>query len=491
MGRGHDAAWAGAALALALLPSSCALPGEHEIHLAPLVSELSLAGGDRGLEVAGGAGLARWSGDEGRLDYWALRPLVSWRREGEGRSFTWILPPLGARFERPDETVTRFIPLAFNDRDKTEEGPGAFRFFALPGIYLSRDEEGERNSALFVFWGNVKSFLSFDRAQWVLFPLFARLERNGRTNWNFLFPILQWSTGEGGRSWRLWPLYGDLRWEGRYRRQFLLWPFFTWQEEGLDRAPGEQRRTWTMWPLFGWTERGEAHGWTFLWPLFGSSADPRTGFWAWDGPWPLVVFQGGDPNRAVRRRVWPFYSYYEGDGLQSEWILWPVYNRRHEEYEEWSRDTVNLAPFWSSWDRQDRAGRRSSWRKLWPLVRASRDEANDAESIAWPALNPLGQFDFLDEHYTWLWELYSARRSFDQVRVRSFLGLYREESDSREQRRSLAGVWARRDFTEEGVQVREVSVLFGLLRLRREGDEGWGFLPPRVPGPGWPLERAR
>ena len=33
------------------------------------------------------------------------------------------------------------------------------------------------------------------------------------------------------------------------------------------------------------------------------------------------------------------------------------------------------------------------------------------------------------------------------------------------------------------------SLLFGLLRWR-SGPDGFGFLLPAIPGPGWPLERV-
>ncbi|MBL6720952.1 MAG: hypothetical protein ISQ08_06020 [Planctomycetes bacterium] len=474
--------------AVALLGlGACATPGRQEIHLAPLWSDLSLAGGDREVEALGGAAVARWSAEDDRLSYWALRPLVSWTRLGERRTFTWILPPLGSRFRRPEETVTQVLPLWHeSSQPASEDRPETFQFFSLPGVYLSRDASGRRKSAFFVFYGDVEEFLSFDRAQWVLFPLFARFERRGRTQWNLLFPMIQWSTGEGGTSWRVWPLAGDLRWEGRYRRRFLLWPFLMVQESELDSAAGA-RRTWQLWPLFGWSSRGEARSWTALWPFFGLTTDERTGFWAWDGPWPLVVFQGGDPERSERQRVWPFYSHYRGDGLDSTWLLWPLYNRRSETYAEFSREAVSVLPFWSSWDRTDRDGRTSSWRKLWPIMRRGTDQADESELIGWPALNPLPRQGWIDEHYAWMWELYAARRTFDRVRVRSWLGLYREETDRLEQRRSIAGLWARRDLVEEGRKVREVSLLFGLLRARREGENGsFRLLAPAFPGPGWP-----
>ena len=115
-------------MAAALLGlGSCAAPGRQEIHLAPLWSDLSLAGGDREVEALGGAALARWSAEDDRLSYWALRPLVSWTRLGERRTFTWILPPLGSRFRRPEETAralqgvgpqTGIVARPFRNRNK-------------------------------------------------------------------------------------------------------------------------------------------------------------------------------------------------------------------------------------------------------------------------------------------------------------------------------------------------------------------------------------
>ncbi|HIG87899.1 MAG TPA: hypothetical protein EYQ25_12760 [Planctomycetes bacterium] len=475
----------GACLGLA----ACTAPGA-DLHFAPLYTHLSLAGGDSGIEALGGTALARWNQETDRLDYWALRPLISWQRQAENRSFAWFLPPLGQRFKRPEETVHQFLPILRHARQHPTEGPTSYQFLMLPGIYLARDADGDKKSAFFIFYGNTKNFLSFDSANWILFPLYARFSRKDRNSHHVLFPVIQWSDGTGGRSWRLWPLYGDQGIEGRYRRKFFLWPFFMWQTNDLAKQERFHQRTYFFWPFFGITEREESRSWTALWPFFGYTKDRRTGFWAWDGPWPLVVFQGGDPKRAVRKRVLPLYSYFKDRGLESRWYLWPLINLRSETYKSHDRTSVSIFPFWHAWDRVDSAGRKSSWRKLWPLIRNAQDEAGDTEMIAWPALSPLRRYAFIDEHYAWLWELYVAERSFDQVRVRSWLGLYREESDRHEHRRSISILWARRDYTQAASNVREVSLLAGLIRWRQSEQAGLQFMRPSFPGPGWPGTRV-
>ena len=71
----------------------------------------------------------------------------------------------------------------------------------------------------------------------------------------------------------------------------------------------------------------------------------------------------------------------------------------------------------------------------------------------------------------------------------SAAGLWRREKGESEDRRSLMGLWARRDYIREGAATREQSVLFGLLRWR-SGPEGVTLLQPAFPGPGWPLKRT-
>ena len=285
----------GLAMALLGFLGACTAPGQ-DLHLAPLYTHMSLAGGDSAIEALGGAALARWDQETKRLDYWALRPLVSWQRQGEGRSFAWLLPPLGQRFERPEETVHQFLPILRHARQYPEGQPSSYQFLMLPGIYLARDADGDKKSAFFIFYGDTENFLSFDSASWILFPFYARFERAGRTTHNVLFPVIQWSEGTGGKSWRLWPLYGDQGFEGRYRRKFFLWPFFMWQTNDLRKDEELHQKTYFFWPFFGLTEREESRAWTVLWPFFGYTKDDRSGFWAWDGPWPFVLFQGGDPD---------------------------------------------------------------------------------------------------------------------------------------------------------------------------------------------------
>lgn len=482
-----------------------------EWNLAPLASRHSAAGGDAEVEALGGLVLTRRDAYSGERNYWAVRPLVSNRYEPDGDRLTYFLRPFGfAKDDAAERTsIAQLVPIARYAERELDSGFVEWSLLVLPGIYWASKEDGRVQRAFFPFGGVVERFFGFDRIRFALFPLWIRTERHGRTTDHFPFPFLSYSRGSGGTAWRVWPLVGKNSWEGRYLRRFFLWPFFHVQRNDLQRPPEEQQRAWFVWPLIGRATRGSAHVTTVLWPFFGYTSDPETGFWALDAPWPLVVFQGGDPERGKRARVWPFYSRYEGDGLTIEWFPWPFLSRRHEVYEDGETRGFAFYPFWRSSDRtytatpalssesvpgavtEDPAQFRlgvQRWRKLWPLFRSRTGPNGGRTAIV--DLNPFQELDFLDEHYAWLWELYSRTTTVSTLRTRSWLGLWRRERDADEDRRALAFLWGARDYSRAGREVHERSWLLGLVRYRVTEGQGWRMLRPAFPGPGWPLQRV-
>ncbi|MEL6712768.1 MAG: hypothetical protein AAFP86_03300 [Planctomycetota bacterium] len=497
------AARLGAVALLAFLQAACAAT-DSERNLSPLYSSHSAAGDVPEVEALGGAVLARQHPVTGERSYWAIRPLVSNRYAENGDRFAWFLPPLGFVDDRVSEgrNVAQFVPLVRYATERLASGFVEWSLLVLPGLYVSAHEDGRVQRAFFPFYGYVERFFGADRARFLLFPLWLRVERYGRKTDHFLWPLFTYARGAGGTSWRAWPVVGNPRWEGRYDRWFVAWPFVQWQTNDIQFGEDETQRSWFVWPILGRARRGPASETTALWPFFGYTTDPESGFWAWDGPWFLVRFQGGSDERPVRKRVLPFYSYYQGQGLTSRWFAWPLVNARSEEYVDGTRESLNVFPFWRSFDRhrevvklgtvavqpEDGPAGTERYRKVWPFGKTRT--APDERDFTLVDLNPFQELDFLNEHYAWLWELYTSRARGEELRQRTWLGLWRRERDADEDRRSLAFLWSARDYTRAGRRASERSWLFGLLRYRTVEGEGTSLLRPALPGPGWPMRRT-
>ncbi len=480
--------WLALALTVALAAlASCATDGT-ERNLAPLWSEHSMAGGGVEVEALGGVIRTRAPKRGEAFSQVAARPLMIRDRSPE-EVVDHFLTPFGYATYRPDETVWQLLPITRYDRRTAEDGTIEWTLLTLPGIYWSKRADGRILRGWFPFAGVMETFLSYDRLEWVLFPIWMRTDRSGRITNHVLWPIFSFTHGTGGPSWRFWPLVGNSIYEGKYERWFALWPFFLWQRNNLQLPPAAHETKWMVFPFYGRTTAGDYTATTVLWPFFGWSSNPTNGYRAIDAPWPLVRFLRDPRQDQERTRVWPFWSEYHGDGLDSTWWGWPFLNDRREVYEDAEKKATNLVPFVQTWERRDDQGNVETYGKVWPFFQVERRNQDELRT-AFPALNPLWRTPDIDVMYAWIWELYTRERQSNVVRERTWLGLYRREKDVLEDRRSLSFLWSTRAYAIEGVGRRETSLLFGLLRWRSGPDSPFELMTPAFPGPGWPMERG-
>ncbi|NOT30528.1 MAG: hypothetical protein HOP15_08785 [Planctomycetes bacterium] len=468
----------------ALALASCAAL-DSDLHLAPLYTRVATADGGTLLEIAGGL-YRQHRRDEGDFLEWrTLAPLYGIERQRDG-SFEAEHPfPLGRTRVQVDGTgFSYLVPLYASWFRPEPDGTSRRLLLTLPGFLLQKTGDGT-HGGWFPFYGRLVDLLTFDDLRFALWPFYVRADRAGRVSHHFLWPFFGWTSGGGESSWHLFPLFGRARWEGRYDRTYVLWPFFHWQRNNLGGGGEEPEKAWMLFPFFGKKERGTYAAWTGLWPFFGFARDPRSGFWALDFPFFLVRIQRGPEATTARTRFWPFYSHLRTEQLETHSYLWPLLHLRHEDDALIERDSATLVPFWQSSDARSKAsGETSSWRKLWPLLRSERQD--DWRAGALLELDPFWRNDLVPRHATgffriWEWEQEPAFR-----RERAFLGLYRRERGRGEDRRSLSGLWGRRSYADGGKSVRETSLLFGLVRWRVTAEHGFDMLRPAFPGPGWP-----
>jgi hypothetical protein len=360
---------------------------------------------------------------------------------------------------------------------------------SLPGIFVRSNDRRGTDFLWLPFYGDIEDFLTYERLSFVLFPFWARTERQGRTTQSVLFPFLAWTRGGGSSGFRIWPFYGRIRLADRYDRFFVLWPLYHHARNHLGGGAEEPEHTWLLFPLVGHTTRGTYRATTVLWPFFGYARDARSDFWALDAPWFLVRIQRG-PGEVERTRFWPLWSHVRTDsGLEAWNWLWPLGHLRQETYPDSRRTSSWFIPFWQRWQRtQLSTGERSSWLKVWPLYQ--RETREDWRRHSFPTLDPFWRNELIDRHFSWIWKLWEVESSDAVRRERSWLGLWDGERDASESRRSLTFLWSTRRYDVGGKRVRETSLLFGLLRWRVTEDSGFDMLRPAFPGPGWPLRRV-
>jgi hypothetical protein len=357
-----------------------------------------------------------------------LRPLfVERRRPATGWVERSVLYPVFTYRSQGDRWDWSVLSLINRKADGTEAVASAEpRGFDAWPVYFSRDTGNPETSyhAVFPLGGAMTERLGFERLEWLLFPLYGRSVKQGKTVTTMPWPFIKSIRGEGYSGWALWPLVGRDEKAGEYRSQYLFWPLIYRDASRLgearpaishgflpfytrDESP-EITNTNVLWPFFGTTERREPYRYQetrYFWPF-------------------LVQGRGADH---YRNRWGPFYTHSVWKGSDKTWIAFPLWRRERWQGQglEHTKSQFLYFLYWSLEQRRPGQGDNApaaSMTHLWPLM-SSWD--NGAGRRQLQILSPFEVFfptnDTIRVAYTPIFALYRFNQTAPGAVSRSFL----------------------------------------------------------------------
>ena len=389
----------------------------------------------------------------------AVRPFFYWREEPAARRFEWeVLYPLMSYTRDEEDWEFQFLQV-LNVREEGTPPEGRERRNDLfPLIFSGTTEQAEEYFAFLPFGGRALNRMGQDEIEFVLFPLYARLVKQGVETRYFPWPILSYTRGERHSGFRFVPLYGQEVKEGVFEKRFILWPLFFQQRTGLDGDAPEE--TLALLPFYTSLRSKARDSTTILWPFFTYTQDRERGFEEWDLPWPLVKIARGETRNITR--FLPLFSIEERI-LRKEFllrelrstelmVLFPLYIRSQEEIPGSLRVRHRVLWYLYSDTREEGADGSTRVVDMWPFFRYSRDREGRVEFQTLALVEPLmAGTERVERIYSPLWSLYKYRNNGQGATVHSFLwNLVRHEE-------SKGG--------------RLVEVLGPLLAYRERGEE--------------------
>ncbi len=368
-----------------------------------------------------------------------LRPLWVMRHDehGQFRAGYFLYPLFSYRVDENTYQWSLFELVRRTDRRASAGAPQSVfeprGEFEIWPFWFSRQTGDPELSyrALFPVAGTIKNKLGFERASWVLFPLYTQSEKRGATTTAVPWPFVRITRGTA-HGFGLWPLFEHREQPGAWRREYYLWPlgYNNTTYPQLDAAPGTPpKRAIGALPFYA---RHTGPGYideNFGWPFFGyTDRTEPTRYHETRYFWPFLV-QGRGDNRYVNR--WgPFYTHSVVKGYDKTWYAWPVV--RHAEWQDrglamtktqvlyflyWSEEqrsvtrpsapAATLTHFWPLYSRWDNgAGRRqfqlfsplevffpgnekirAAWSPLFALARHEETAPGEARtSLLWNAI---------------------------------------------------------------------------------------------------------
>ncbi|MFW6157872.1 MAG: hypothetical protein ACOC8E_00770 [Planctomycetota bacterium] len=287
-----------------------------------------------------------------RIDF-VLFPLFSHARNGEHHSYTVLWPFInwsrgGGRWG------WRVWPLVGRSKDEGEP-PYWFILWPLFGFSESAgegDREVHRYGAFPLYlWQKEGAVTTVS----ILGPIvsYSRNADTGRTEYVAPWPLFRYGYGPEYSRFQLWPFYGQVR-ERHVRQQYLLWPFFRFQQKDTARSRSraralfmiyrEKSREWqtednrelstyenALWPL--WYYRRDELGNAYLGALSLFGAPDVQGWRRLYAPlWDLYEYDRRTYGAPGDRRTWRSHRLlwgaigYEEDERSSSLRVFPLFS---------------------------------------------------------------------------------------------------------------------------------------------------------------------
>lgn len=265
---------------------------------------------------------------------YALYPLFSYRVDET--TYRWsvfeLIRVIGRRPGAPAPTSQ------FEPREEFEFWP----------LWFSRTagDPAESYRGLLPIAGTVRNKLGMERFHWVLFPLYAEIEKRGAITTHTPWPFIRVTRG-AAHGGGFWPFYTAEERTGVSRSVHYLWPlgFDITRQPSPDDPPGTRpRRDVGFLPFYA---RSTGPGFLNLsigWPFFGYTEQVQpVRYFETRYFWPLFV-QGRGDERFVNR--WgPFYTHSVKRGYDKRWYAWPLVRRAQWEEQGLLRTKTQLLYF--------------------------------------------------------------------------------------------------------------------------------------------------
>lgn len=368
----------------------------------------------------------RSSPAEGFSNLSILGPLIKFQKRGDDRetairpffyqsnhskdlaSSTYFLYPAAYHESTPDADTYQVLRLFQKSTFRKDEGTEREQSTMLFPFYIegTSEKRGPYRS-LFPFYGDIYDRFWRDEYHFLMFPIYGSTVNRGTTTRHYLWPIFSRTEGENESGFGVFPLYGESEKVGVYSKRFVLWPFYTAGETGLDTDNPTEKKF--FFPLYASTDSPKRTSRSYLWPFFGYTVDREKKLEEIDYFWPFITKVRGEQRRADT--FLPIYSRDTFPGGEKRWYLWPFY--KHEEIRSdifnQDQDRVLFFLYRSSHESWPKDGKERQRTALWPLF-LYQSSPSGVSSISLPApVESVFDREGIEKNWAPFWRLYQRR----------------------------------------------------------------------------------
>jgi len=320
-----------------------------------------------------------------------------------------ILPPIFYR-EETDHWYTWTSLFFFTGTGfKHEEGDEEEDIFFSPIFFWGKGDTPKENYvSIYPFFGTMKNKLSYQKIKYyvfplLLFPLYSEWEYKTYEAKSILWPLTLRGKSETRDELRIFPFYSHKEHIGKYKRYSILWPFFQWGQDKMDKKEPVSYAMFFPFYQYKYTDSGSMKSRAILWfpilnSLFSYGFDKKTGHTNYSALFVFFQYTTSVKNDAEKLVFFPFYGYSYFANKQARFIT-PFYIRLSQNTNHLKADSTFLLPFFSIMKQEFvGTGRTDLYWKLWPIIRYHKDSEGN---LTWNTISLIPvRFENMED----LWE---------------------------------------------------------------------------------------
>jgi hypothetical protein len=264
--------------------------------------------------------------------------------------------------------------------------------------------EKDRYVGFFPFYGKIKSRLSWSELNFFLFPLYTNWSHKEFKVHSILWPLTIYGSSDVRQEFRVFPFYSNKSHLGKYEHTSLLWPFFSWGVDNLDKK--EPTSYGFAWLLFSYKNSyyGNMKSYGIL-PIIGSMSFASYGYdnRTTEKNYSLFffLFQYGYSNDKDYRKliIFPFYAYSKYASKEFRFIT-PFYLRSNSDTYGIKSDSLHILPPFFHYMQEVfvKEERTDLYWKVWPFIKWHRDAEGNIST------NMLSLFPVRSDSFELVWD---------------------------------------------------------------------------------------
>ncbi len=323
----------------------------------------------------------------------------------EGHEKTNIMFPFYREFKTPERNGILVFPLFWKREFDGGDGRIDMDWTLLPFLSGGTDGGDGDHFLFFPIWGETKDILGKDVMRFRFFPLYLDAVQDEYESVHLLWPLVSWGESGKRRDFRILPFYARDDHDGKSWSRAVMWPLVTWGQENLNTD--NPTDVVFVFPFYAHSKSAIHSSTSVLWPFF-SFSDNIEGYTDVNFPWPFFRNMRA-PDGRYSYRVWPFFGSKRDEGLEDDFLLWPIFWRTKQILPYGASLTYNVVPFYKNTQYLSNPELENADRgrmvQVWPLFRRIRDTRGAVYFRAFSPL-PFKRWTDVKANLGWTWTLF-------------------------------------------------------------------------------------